>query len=243
MVAEALAPFHATEGEVLGRGVAERRNGDGLTTTKAALHRVPGKRGVRVGADHALIDRMRRWLTNWISTNSRRAPLLPRRPGRPGALISDVQPLTGGASSLTFTGLVTGGPAEGERIVLKVAPPGLEPIRNRDVARQARLMRAARGRPRRARAHGLLRGRRRAARSVTVPRDEHRPWRVPRAHPHAGSGRHAPGDPGARLRRRVDARRAAQGRPRHHRTRGREALHARGRDQAMDACSLPSTSG
>src|SRR4030095_4718629 len=55
--------------------------------------------------------------------------------------------LTGGASSLTFTGLVTGGPVEGERIVLKVAPPGLEPVRNRDVARQARLMRALAGAP------------------------------------------------------------------------------------------------
>jgi len=60
----------------------------------------------------------------------------------PRCAISDVQPLTGGASSLTFTGLVTGGPVAGERIVLKVAPPGLEPVRNRDVARQARLMRA-----------------------------------------------------------------------------------------------------
>ena len=28
----------------------------------------------------------------------------------PGCSVSDVQPLTGGASSLTFTGLVTGGP-------------------------------------------------------------------------------------------------------------------------------------
>ncbi len=35
----------------------------------------------------------------------------------------------------------------GERIVLKVAPPGLEPVRNRDVARQARLMRALDGAP------------------------------------------------------------------------------------------------
>jgi aminoglycoside phosphotransferase (APT) family kinase protein len=65
----------------------------------------------------------------------------------PGCAVSDVQPLTGGASSLTFTGLVTGGPVVGERIVLKVAPPGLEPVRNRDVARQARLMRALDGAP------------------------------------------------------------------------------------------------
>jgi len=65
----------------------------------------------------------------------------------PGCTISDVEPLTGGASSLTFTGLVTGGPVAKERIVLKVAPPGLEPVRNRDVARQARLMRALAGAP------------------------------------------------------------------------------------------------
>ena len=65
----------------------------------------------------------------------------------PGCVVSDVQPLTGGASSLTFTALVAGGPADGERIVLKVAPPGLEPVRNRDVARQARLMRALDGAP------------------------------------------------------------------------------------------------
>jgi aminoglycoside phosphotransferase (APT) family kinase protein len=65
----------------------------------------------------------------------------------PGCALSDVQPLTGGASSLTFTGLVTDGPVVGERIVLKVAPPGLEPVRNRDVARQARLMRALDGAP------------------------------------------------------------------------------------------------
>jgi aminoglycoside phosphotransferase (APT) family kinase protein len=60
----------------------------------------------------------------------------------PGSTISDVQPLTGGNSSLTFTALVTDGPVDDARIVLKVAPPGLEPVRNRDVARQARLMRA-----------------------------------------------------------------------------------------------------
>jgi aminoglycoside phosphotransferase (APT) family kinase protein len=60
----------------------------------------------------------------------------------PGCGIDGVEPLTGGASSLTFTARVSGGPPEHERIVLKVAPPGLEPVRNRDVARQARVMRA-----------------------------------------------------------------------------------------------------
>lgn len=65
----------------------------------------------------------------------------------PGCAVTDVQALTGGQSSLTFTGRVEGGPVAGERIVLKVAPPGLEPVRNRDVARQARLMRALAGAP------------------------------------------------------------------------------------------------
>ena len=60
----------------------------------------------------------------------------------PGSTVTDVQTLTGGTSSLTFTAAVKGGPADVERVVLKVAPPGLEPVRNRDVARQARLMRA-----------------------------------------------------------------------------------------------------
>jgi aminoglycoside phosphotransferase (APT) family kinase protein len=64
---------------------------------------------------------------------------------RAGCEISAVETLTGGASSLTFTAAVTGGPPEASRIVLKVAPPGLEPVRNRDVARQARLMRALQG--------------------------------------------------------------------------------------------------
>ena len=59
-----------------------------------------------------------------------------------------MQPLTGGASSLAFHALVTDGPTPGERVVLKVAPPGLEPVRNRDIEpRQARLMRALAGSP------------------------------------------------------------------------------------------------
>jgi aminoglycoside phosphotransferase (APT) family kinase protein len=65
----------------------------------------------------------------------------------PGCTVDTVEPLTGGASSLTFTASVSGGPAGQERLVLKVAPPGLEPVRNRDVARQARLMRALDGAP------------------------------------------------------------------------------------------------
>jgi aminoglycoside phosphotransferase (APT) family kinase protein len=51
--------------------------------------------------------------------------------------ISDVRPLTGGASSLTY--LAAWGDAQ---VVVKVAPPGLPPVLHRDVLRQARLLRA-----------------------------------------------------------------------------------------------------
>ncbi|MET0468244.1 MAG: phosphotransferase family protein [Aeromicrobium sp.] len=65
----------------------------------------------------------------------------------PGAVVTDVAPLTGGASSLTFLATVVG-PGAGEvPVVLKVAPPGLPPVRNRDVLRQGKLMRALHGRP------------------------------------------------------------------------------------------------
>ncbi len=51
--------------------------------------------------------------------------------------IADLRPLHGGASSLTYTA------ALGERrVVVKVAPPGLEPIAHRDVLRQSRVIRA-----------------------------------------------------------------------------------------------------
>ena len=51
--------------------------------------------------------------------------------------VSGVRPLSGGASSLTYVGAL-----EGRRVVVKVAPPGVEPVRNRDVLRQARVIRA-----------------------------------------------------------------------------------------------------
>jgi aminoglycoside phosphotransferase (APT) family kinase protein len=51
--------------------------------------------------------------------------------------VTDVRPLAGGASSLTYAGRL------GERsVVVKVAPPGVAPVRNRDVLRQVRLLRA-----------------------------------------------------------------------------------------------------
>ncbi|MGX9889446.1 phosphotransferase family protein [Streptomyces sp. NPDC002276] len=65
----------------------------------------------------------------------------------PGATVDGVEPLTGGTSSLTFVAALSGVPAGYERVVLKVAPPGLPPVRNRDVLRQARLMAALAGQP------------------------------------------------------------------------------------------------
>lgn len=65
---------------------------------------------------------------------------------RPGVEISNVRSLTGGSSSLTFIAdAVTGSGTE--PVVLKVAPPGLEPVRNRDVLRQGRVMQAVQDAP------------------------------------------------------------------------------------------------
>jgi aminoglycoside phosphotransferase (APT) family kinase protein len=68
---------------------------------------------------------------------------------RPGALVRGVSPLTGGTSSLTFLVDLAGVAAGETPVVLKVAPPGLAPLRNRDVLRQARLQQAVQraGRP------------------------------------------------------------------------------------------------
>jgi aminoglycoside phosphotransferase (APT) family kinase protein len=61
----------------------------------------------------------------------------------PSAEIRGLSPLHGGISSLTFSAGLTGTGDGGERaVVVKVAPPGLAPVRNRDVLRQARVMKA-----------------------------------------------------------------------------------------------------
>ncbi|MFI6338964.1 phosphotransferase family protein [Streptomyces sp. NPDC050535] len=65
----------------------------------------------------------------------------------PGVTVELVEPLTGGTSSLTFVAALSGAPAGHERVVLKVTPPGLAPVRNRDVLRQARIMEALADRP------------------------------------------------------------------------------------------------
>lgn len=51
--------------------------------------------------------------------------------------VTDIAPLSGGASSLTF-----GGDLGGRPVVIKVAPPGVEPVAHRDVLRQARILKA-----------------------------------------------------------------------------------------------------
>jgi aminoglycoside phosphotransferase (APT) family kinase protein len=54
--------------------------------------------------------------------------------------VRDVAPLGGGASSLTFRG-----ERDGRVVVVKVAPPGVEPIAHRDVLRQAHILKALAG--------------------------------------------------------------------------------------------------
>src|ERR1700758_4343800 len=53
------------------------------------------------------------------------------------AAVTDVTPLARGASSLTFRG-----ERDGQAMVVKVAPPGVDPVAHRDVLRQARIMKA-----------------------------------------------------------------------------------------------------
>ena len=57
-----------------------------------------------------------------------------------GVGVTDVAALGGGASSLTFRGRCDGG-----AVVIKVAPPGVEPVAHRDVLRQARIMKRLAG--------------------------------------------------------------------------------------------------
>ncbi|MDF3305970.1 phosphotransferase family protein [Rhodococcus sp. T2V] len=58
-----------------------------------------------------------------------------------GAAISAPSALPGGVSSLTYRAVLSRPGLPDAGIVLKMAPPGLEPVRNRDVLRQARIIR------------------------------------------------------------------------------------------------------
>jgi aminoglycoside phosphotransferase (APT) family kinase protein len=68
----------------------------------------------------------------------RRATLAVRRTS-PAATVHGLRRLEGGVSSLTYASTLTEGRVD-RPIVLKVAPPGLAPVRNRDVLRQARVL-------------------------------------------------------------------------------------------------------
>jgi aminoglycoside phosphotransferase (APT) family kinase protein len=57
--------------------------------------------------------------------------------------VEGIRRLTGGASSLTYVGTAS----DDRLVVVKVAPAGVPPVLNRDVLRQARLLRALAGTP------------------------------------------------------------------------------------------------
>lgn len=65
----------------------------------------------------------------------------------PGCEVSDLVTMEGGTVGLVYAGTVADGPLAHPRVVLKVAPPGLPPLRNRDVLRQARCIAALDGQP------------------------------------------------------------------------------------------------
>jgi aminoglycoside phosphotransferase (APT) family kinase protein len=65
----------------------------------------------------------------------------------PDAEVGTLDLLPGGISSLTFATALSATAERDRPVVVKVAPPGLEPVRNRDVLRQARVMAAIHGAP------------------------------------------------------------------------------------------------
>ncbi|TWH16264.1 aminoglycoside phosphotransferase (APT) family kinase protein [Rhodococcus rhodochrous J45] len=60
----------------------------------------------------------------------------------PGATVTAPEALPGGVSSLTYRATLARPGLPDTAIVLKMAPPGLAPVHNRDVLRQARILRA-----------------------------------------------------------------------------------------------------
>src|SRR5687768_9426496 len=59
----------------------------------------------------------------------------------PGSIVGQLVSLEGGMSSVTRSVDVALRDGTAQRLVLKIAPPGVEPVANRDVLRQARIMR------------------------------------------------------------------------------------------------------
>ena len=65
----------------------------------------------------------------------------------PGCEVTELVSMEGGTVGLVYAGTIAGGPPEHPTVVLKIAPPGLPPLRNRDVLRQARCIQALDGQP------------------------------------------------------------------------------------------------
>src|SRR5262249_23542599 len=61
------------------------------------------------------------------------------RDALPGSTTGPITRLRRGSSSVTFSAGVTTEDGDEQPVVVKVAPAGLDPVRNRDVLRQARL--------------------------------------------------------------------------------------------------------
>jgi aminoglycoside phosphotransferase (APT) family kinase protein len=61
-----------------------------------------------------------------------------------GSSVSDVQEFGGGSSGLTFTAILHATSGTRRTVVVKVAPPALPPVHNRDVLRQARILETVR---------------------------------------------------------------------------------------------------
>src|SRR5271156_2184901 len=59
----------------------------------------------------------------------------------PGCTVDPITTLQGGNSSVTYWTTFYLPGSDPKKVVLKVAPAGLEPVRNRDVLRQARVLR------------------------------------------------------------------------------------------------------
>lgn len=65
----------------------------------------------------------------------------------PGCEVTGLVSMEGGTVGLVYAAAIAAGPPDHATVVLKVAPPGLPPLRNRDVLRQARCIGALDGQP------------------------------------------------------------------------------------------------
>lgn len=63
----------------------------------------------------------------------------------PGSVLGPLVHLQGGSSSITYWADCSGSPPTSAKVVVKAAPAGLEPTKNRDVLRQARIQQALQG--------------------------------------------------------------------------------------------------